>query len=100
MFQDSESEVIEFVDQVNGCVNVEKIVIRDFFSVNLVEHCFQISVEITFLMWVLTVTKLLLAINRATESRTFAGIEIVENSRIVVRRNGKCFFSHPATFFE
>ena len=100
MFQDCESEVIEFIDQVNGCVDVEKIVIRDFFPVNLVEHCFQISVEITFLMWVFTVTKLLLAINRATEGRTFAGIEIVENSRIVVRRNGKCFFSHPTAFFK
>ena len=60
---------------------------------NLIEHGVQISVEITFLMWVFTVTELLLVVYRTTESRTFAGIEIIKDSRIVVRRNGKRFFA-------
>jgi len=36
----------------------------NFFSVNLIEHCLQVSVEITFLMWIFTVTKLFLAVRR------------------------------------
>ena len=100
MFQDSESKILELVDQVNSSVDIKKIVIRNFFSVNLIEHCLQVSVEITFLMWIFTVTKLFLAVHRTTEGRTFAGIEIIEDSRIIVRRNGKRFFCHPTAFFE
>ena len=100
MFQNSESEVVKFINQINGSVDIEKIIIRDFLSVNLVEHRFQISVEIALLMRVLTITKLFLAIYRATESRTFACIKIIEDRWIIVGRNGKRFFCHPTTFFE
>ncbi len=91
-FRIAKSKILELVDQVNGSVDIKKIVIRNFFSVNLIEHCLQVSVEITFLMWIFTVTKLFLAVHRTTEGRTFAGIEIIEDSRIIVRRNGKRFF--------
>ena len=48
MLQNSESEVVKFINQINGSVDIEKIIIRDFLSVNLVEHSFQISVEVIF----------------------------------------------------
>jgi len=80
MFQDSESQIFVFVDQIDGSIDVQQVVIRDFLTVNLIEHGVQISVEITFLMRVFTVTELLLVVYRTTESRTFAGIEIIEDS--------------------
>ena len=55
MLQDSESRILEFVNQVNGSIDVEQVVIRDFLTVNLVEHSIQIAIEITFLMRILAI---------------------------------------------
>ena len=42
-------------NQVNGSVDIEQVVIRDFLTVYLVEHSIQIAIEITFLMRILTI---------------------------------------------
>ena len=79
MLQYGKRSLLKFIDQVNGCIDIEQVVVRDFLSVNLVEHSFQISVEVTLLMRVLAVAQSLLIIGRATECRTFFAIEVVED---------------------
>src|SRR5699024_4565936 len=41
--------------RVNGSIDVEQVVIRDFLTVNLVEHSINIAIEITFLMRILAI---------------------------------------------
>lgn len=79
MLQYGKRSLLKFIDQVNGCIDIEQVVVRDFLSVNLVEHSFQISVEVTLLMRVLAVAQSLLIIGRATECGTFFAIEVVED---------------------
>ena len=55
MFQDSESSILKFINQVNGSIDVEQVVIRDFLTVNLVEHSIQIAIEIAFLVRILAI---------------------------------------------
>ena len=100
MLQDSEGRIRKFINQINGGIDIEQVVIRDFLTVNLVEHGIDISIEITFLMRVFTIAQSLLVIGGLTESRPFFTIEIVEDSRIVMRRYGKGFLSKPTAFFE
>jgi len=84
MFQDSKSNIFKFINQFNSCIDIQQIVIRDFLSVNLVEHSVQVSIEISLLMWVFTITEHLLIIGRLTESRTFFCIKVIEDGRIIV----------------
>ena len=51
-------------------------------------------------MRVLTIPQSLLVVGGLTESRPFFAIEIVEDSRIVMRRYGKRLFGKPTAFFE
>ena len=100
MLQYGESSICEFINQVNGSVDIEQVVIRDFLTVYLVEHSIYVTIEITFLMRVLTIPQSLLVVGGLTESRPFFAIEIVEDSRIVMRRYGKRLFGKPTAFFE
>ena len=100
MLQDSESCISKFVNQINGSVNVKQVIIRNLLTVDLVEHSIDVAVEITFLMWVFTVTQCLLIVGRLTESRSLLTVEVIENSRIVMRRNGESFFGKPTALFD
>ena len=98
MLQNGKCHLIKFINQIYGRIDIQQIVIGNFFSMNLVEHRIQISIEITFLMRIFTITKLFLFFHRATESRTFTTIKIVKDSRIIMRRNSKRFFCEPTAF--
>ena len=85
MLQDGERRVVsEFVDEVNGRIDVQQVVVGDFLAVDLVEHLVQIAVEISFLMGVLAITQGLLVVGRVAESASFATVEVVEDGRVVV----------------
>ena len=66
--------------------DIEQVVIRDFLTVYLVEHSIYVTIEITFLMRVLTIPQSLLVVGGLTESRPFFAIEIVEDSRLLLRK--------------
>ncbi len=48
---------IEFIQQANGAINVEQVVVRQFFALVFGEHGLQVSVEITLLVWVFSVAQ-------------------------------------------
>ena len=84
MLQNSKCDIVKLIDQIDCGIDVKQVVIRDLFSMNLIEHLIQVSIEISLLMWIFAITQRLLAIGRATESRTLFSIKIVEDSRIIV----------------
>ena len=80
MFQDSESQLIELVDQVHSRINIKQVVIGDLLTMNLLEHIIEFAIELSRLMRILTITQVHRLINRRTEMRTRTIVEIVENS--------------------
>ena len=57
MLQDGERRVVsEFVDEVNGRIDIQQVVVGDFLAVDLVENLVQIAVEISLLMGVFAIT--------------------------------------------
>ena len=79
MLQYGKRYIFEFVYQVNGSVDIEQVVVGDFFSMNLVEHSFQVSIEVTLLVRVFSVTQSLLIVGGAAECRTFFAVEVIED---------------------
>ena len=79
MLQYCKCYLVEFINQVNSSIYVKEIIVRYLFTMNLIEHLVQITVEETFLMRILTIAKLLLIFKRATESRAFITIKMVED---------------------
>ena len=67
---------------------------------DLVKHRVQITIEITFLMRVFSITKLLLIFHCTTESRAFPTVKVIKDSRIIMRWNSKCFFGKPTALFS
>ena len=84
MLQNGKSGICEFINQINGSVDVEQVVVRDFLAMNLVEHGVDITVEITLLVRVLTVAQHLLVIGGLAESGTFLTVKVIEDGRIIV----------------
>src|SRR3712207_1501782 len=99
MLQNGKGHIVELIYQFDSRIDVQQIVVRNLLSMNLIEHIVQITIEISSLMRILTISEHLRVVCGITESRAFAGIKIIKNSRIVMRRYRKCFLSHPTTFF-
>src|SRR5690606_30753067 len=53
--------ILKLVHQVHGSIHVQQVVVRELFSVKLVEHLAEVSEEITLLMRVLAITQFLAA---------------------------------------
>ena len=100
MFQDSKCQFVELVDQIDGRVDIKQVVVRDFLTVQLVEHIVEFAIEFSCLVRVFTVTQVHRLVYRSPEMRTLTAIEIIEDCRIIARRNGKCFFGKPFTVFD
>ena len=69
---------IELKKQVQRCLRVENIVIRDFFSLKLFEHFVEFSEKHTTLMWIFAVTKRFCIILSQTEMRFLISIKIIK----------------------
>ena len=100
VFQYGKSQLWKLRDKRYGCIDVEQVVIRNLFSVKLFEHFIEISEKESFLMRIFSVTQRLWIIASSPESRIITTVEIIENSGIISRRNGKCLFGKPITIFQ
>ena len=45
MLQNGKSNFIEFINQVNCRIDIQQVVVRDFLTMDLVEHCIKITIE-------------------------------------------------------
>ena len=61
----------------------------------LVKHIIEFAIELGSLVRVFTVAQVHRIIHGSTEMRALAVVEIIEDCRIIARRNGKCFFGKP-----
>ena len=100
VLQHGEGGFREFVNQVYGSIDVEQVVVGDFLAVDLVEHGIEVAVEVTLLVRVLAVAQGLLVVCRLAESSALLTVEVIEDSRVVVGRDGKRLFGKPAALFQ
>ena len=83
MFQDSKCQFVELVDQIDGRVDIEQVVVRDFLTVQLVKHIIEFAIELGNLVRVFTVAQVHRIIHGSTEMRALAVVEIIEDCRII-----------------
>ena len=83
VLEHSESGLCEVADKIYCGVDVEKVVIRDFFAVELVEHLVEIAEEITFLMRIFAIAHSLGVVEGKAKRRGIIAIEIREYVRVV-----------------
>ena len=83
MFQNSERQFVELVNQVYSRVDVEQIVVRDFLTMQLVEHIIELAIELSSLVRVFTIAQVHRIIYGSTKMRTLAIVEVIEDCRIV-----------------
>jgi len=83
MFQNSERQFIELVNQVYSRVDVEQIVVRDFLTMQLVEHIIELAIELSSLVRVFTIAQVHRIIYGSTKMRTLVIVEVIEDCRIV-----------------
>ena len=57
VLEDGEGRLVELTDEVETCVEVEQVVVRQLFAVQLLEHRVEVAIEGAFLMRVLTITQ-------------------------------------------
>ena len=67
MLEDSYGCSIEFIDKRAGGIDVEEVVIGDFFAVNLLEEGVEVAVITGNLMGVLAIAKCIRAVDGYTE---------------------------------
>jgi len=78
VFQNSKCRFVEIVDERNGCVDVQQVVVRNFLALQLFEHFVEVTVEIPSLVRVFTVTQALGIVHGTAELRAFAAVEPIE----------------------
>ena len=100
VLQDGEGGFLEFVDQVDGRIDVQQVVVGDFLAVDLVEHLIQVAVEVALLVRILAVAQGRLVVGRATEGRSVLAVEVVEDGRVVVGRYAEGFLGKPAALLQ
>ena len=83
MFQDSECQFVELVDQANGSIDIQQVVVGDLFTMDLVEHIVELAIVFSSLVRIFTITQVHRLVYGSTEMRTLASIEIIENSRVI-----------------
>ena len=83
MFQNGERQFVKLINQVNGSIDVEQIVVRDFLTVNLFEHIVELTIELSSLVRVFTVAQVHRSVYRSAKVRAFAAIEVVKDRRVV-----------------
>ena len=83
MFQDSECQFIELVDQANGSIDIQQVVVGDLFTMDLVEHIVELAIIFSSLVRIFTITQVHRLVYGSTEMRTLASVEIIENSRVI-----------------
>ena len=83
MFQNGERQFVKLINQVNGSIDVEQVVVRDFLTVNLFEHIVELAIELSSLVRVFTVTQVHRSVYCGTEVRAFAAVKVVKDRRVV-----------------
>ena len=57
VLEDGEGRLVELTDEVEACVEVEQVVVRQLLAVQLLEHRIQVAIEGAFLVRVLAITQ-------------------------------------------
>src|SRR5690606_9607725 len=92
----------KFTHKISGSIKIQKIVVRKFFTVKLVEDFIKITIKPAFLMWIFSISKrfLFLQICYFAESFRFITGKIVENCSVIIRGYFKSFCCEFFSIFQ
>lgn len=75
VLQDSHGAAVELVDEIDGGVDVQEVVVGNLLAVELLELAVEIAVEAGLLVGILAVAEGLGAVDGDAQSRELAGLE-------------------------
>lgn len=76
VFQYGKCQLIKFGDKRHSGIDIEQVVVGDFFSMQLLKHLVELTKEESFLMGIFTVTQRFGIVAGSPECRIIASVEI------------------------
>ena len=83
MLENCESRLVKLTDERDGRIDVEQIVVADFFAVELIEHLVEISEEAPLLMRILPIAEMHGSVFGKAKSGGIGSVKPVEDSAVV-----------------